>query len=77
MAATLRTMMVALAMIVLTAWCPQLAHAAGDPADGQVTVDDNLITVNQLQVLGTHNSYKEFPDLGIYVWGLPLHVTFG
>lgn len=41
--------------------------AAGDPMDGAISVDDNSIRLNQLQLLGTHNSYKKFPRKDIYV----------
>jgi hypothetical protein len=41
--------------------------ASADPLDSGIKIADDKVRINELQFLGTHNSYKRFPQQNLYV----------
>ena len=52
------------ALVVLAAACATAPGGTG-PAEPTVPVGDDAIGINQLQYIGSHNSYKTAPSLGL------------
>lgn len=61
---------VLLACTVVLASILHPAAAKGDPIDSEITAYDGNIHINELQMLGTHNSFKKFPKDELYVCNL-------